>query len=471
MASRTTLNATNLEAIGAPRLAQLVFEIVERDAVAKRRARLELFAALGTRQAAGFISKRLAAIKSAKTRLRKDQDAMMANELEGIRRFVSERIAGQEPEFGRDLALQLLQLAPQVIYRADEWPCRSEPVFQAAAEDLRDNAIAAKTDPEALAEHALGIILNDFRRIFVRLPTVLAPALGARGIKRLRSRLHTVKQNEASSICGYDVPEARLRSRTNLALINIADYQNDVDSLIALQGKAEIAVPFIAAVTAERFIDVDRPEDALKILDAADRDLFDINDGEIWWTDARVRALEALGRRDEAQDARLSCYRKRLSMRHLREYLKRLPDFEDVEAEARELDFAMNSADSYTLFELLMEWPDFDRAATLALNTHYDSLWVFFEDSHQLFAEFELRHPLATTLIYRSTIESYLRIGSQGRMKIAAKLLFDCERLAPSIKDFGEHPGHDEFLRILRTSASSRTKFWQIYEKMRKELT
>ena len=471
MANRTTLNAKNLEALGAHRLAKLALELIEHDAAGKRRARLELVAALGPRKAAEFISKRLAAIKGAKSPLNKDQDAKMAKELEGIRRLVSERIAEQEPEFGFELALQLLQLTPFVSYRASERPCRSEPVFQAAAVDLRDTAIAAKTEPNALVEYALGIILNDVRHIFARLPTVLAPALGASGIKRLESRLQTIKQNEASSICGYDIPEARLNNRTNLALLNIAIYQNDVDALMALHSGTNIDLPFVAAALAERLIEADRHEGALKILDAADLDFMNMNDGDIRWTDARVRALEALGRRDEAQDARLGCYRRSLSARHLREYLKRLPDFEDIEAEERELDFAVKFEEPDISFGLLMEWPDFDRAATLVLNTHHEILWMFFEVSHQLLAEFGLRQPLATTLVYRSTVESNLRVGSKGRLKIAAKLLLDCERLASSIKDFGEHPGHDEYLGILRSLAPSRTTFWRDYEDMRKELT
>ena len=38
MAARTTLNAKNLEALGSPRLAELILELVEGDAAAKRRA-------------------------------------------------------------------------------------------------------------------------------------------------------------------------------------------------------------------------------------------------------------------------------------------------------------------------------------------------------------------------------------------------------------------------------------------------
>ncbi|WP_176559504.1 DUF6880 family protein, partial [Rubellimicrobium roseum] len=42
MAAKTTLNAKNLEALGAPRLAELLIELSTGDAAAKRRLRLEL---------------------------------------------------------------------------------------------------------------------------------------------------------------------------------------------------------------------------------------------------------------------------------------------------------------------------------------------------------------------------------------------------------------------------------------------
>ncbi len=50
---------------------------------------------------------------------------------------------------------------------------------------------------------------------------------------------------------------------------------------------------------------------------------------------ADVRALEALERNDEAQDVRWRFFEKTLNPDYLRAYLKRLPDFEDFEAEQK----------------------------------------------------------------------------------------------------------------------------------------
>ena len=62
MAPKTTLNADNLAALGAERLADLLIEITKGNAGAKRRLRLELAGEVGTGDVAREIRKRLSAI-------------------------------------------------------------------------------------------------------------------------------------------------------------------------------------------------------------------------------------------------------------------------------------------------------------------------------------------------------------------------------------------------------------------------
>ena len=59
---KKALNAKNLEALGAERLAELLIEISAGDAAAKRRLRLELAGAESPAEAAREIRKRLSAI-------------------------------------------------------------------------------------------------------------------------------------------------------------------------------------------------------------------------------------------------------------------------------------------------------------------------------------------------------------------------------------------------------------------------
>jgi hypothetical protein len=81
-----------------------------------------------------------------------------------------------------------------------------------------------------------------------------------------------------------------------------------------------------------------RAADALLLLEAAEPYLQRRPASYLDWLDARIAALEALARQGEAQALRWSCVERLLSIRHLRDYLKALPAFEDAEAEERALD-------------------------------------------------------------------------------------------------------------------------------------
>ena len=65
MASNTTLNAKNLETLGAARLADLLIEISTGSAVTKRRLRLELAGAQSPKEAGREVAKRLTSIARA----------------------------------------------------------------------------------------------------------------------------------------------------------------------------------------------------------------------------------------------------------------------------------------------------------------------------------------------------------------------------------------------------------------------
>lgn len=66
MASKTTLNAKNLEALGPARLAELLMELTAGDAAAKRRLRLELAGARGPGDVAREVRRRLAQVARAR---------------------------------------------------------------------------------------------------------------------------------------------------------------------------------------------------------------------------------------------------------------------------------------------------------------------------------------------------------------------------------------------------------------------
>jgi hypothetical protein len=145
---------------------------------------------------------------------------------------------------------------------------------------------------------------------------------------------------------------------------------------------------------------------------------------------------------------------------HLRAYLKKLPDFDDVEAEER----AMAHALGFSFFEMALaffkEWPDQNRAAQLVLARASEingNAYYLLDPAARLI---EGKHPLAATLLRRAMIEDTLAGAKSTRYKHAARHLLECSSLASNIRDFGTFETHDVFVARLRTRHARKSGFW-----------
>jgi hypothetical protein len=97
MASKRTLNARNLAALGAPVLAELLMEVSGGSAVIQRRLRLALAAADGADGAAQEVRKRLAAIGRATTFVDSRRRKALLADLEAQRQAITGAIAADDP--------------------------------------------------------------------------------------------------------------------------------------------------------------------------------------------------------------------------------------------------------------------------------------------------------------------------------------------------------------------------------------
>ena len=120
MASGKTLNAANLEALGAARLAALLLDISANDAVAKRRLRLALAGSSGWQEAAREIAKRLASIAKAKSCIDWQKVKALATELETHRQAILDLVAPADPVEAFDLLWRLVACAAPVFSRSDD---------------------------------------------------------------------------------------------------------------------------------------------------------------------------------------------------------------------------------------------------------------------------------------------------------------------------------------------------------------
>ena len=360
MAKATSLNAKNLEALGAERLAALLFEISTGDATTQRRLRMELAGAQSPGELAREVRKRLAAIGRSRSFVDWQGIKPLAADLAAQHAAIVGAVAKNDPMEAFDLLWRFMALANPVFARCDDSNGVISPIFHQACADLGDVAVLAKASPVALADQAFdALVANDYGQFDGLIPA-LAQALGAEGLGHLKQRMLDLSDRPVQKpaekdrvkigwgtsgpIYADEIAERSRVSTVKLALQEIADAQGDVDAFIAQYEEETRKVPKIAAEIAQRLLAAGRVNEAWTAIEAAvERKNRSWDWPDFDWEDARIDVLEALGRADEAQAARWRCFERSLSATHLRAYLTRLPDFDDVEAEEKALDYAQGS--------------------------------------------------------------------------------------------------------------------------------
>lgn len=479
MASRKTLNARNLEALGASRLAELLLEISAGDAAAKRHLRLALASSVGAPEVAGEVRKRLTTIARSRSFVDWPKKDALVKDLETQLGAIVEHVASVEPDQGLDLLWRFLGLANSVFERCDDSSGRVGDVFHDALGKLGPIAESARVLPEKLADQTYdALTANDFGQ-YDGLIEILTPALGDRGLSHLKERMIVLSNTPVQrppeaerEVVGYgmggpiyadEIAERSRASTVQLALKAIADAQGDVDAYIAQYDEATRKVPKIAADIAQRLIAVDRATEALETIEAAEHpDRPGWNWPQFDWEDARIAALDAVGRNDDAQAARWSCFQRALSAPHLKAYLKHLAD--DLDAEEQALAYALRYPSVLQALVFLKSWPDLDRAARLVIDRADELDGDRYEILTPAAEALASRSPLAATLLLRAMIDFTLEQARSTRYKHAVRHLEECARLAPAIDDFGGFEVHVDYDARLRDRHHRKTSFYRLIQ-------
>ena len=476
MASKKTLNAGNLEALGAARLAALLTEISEGNAAIKRRLRLELAGAESPAALAKEIRKRLATIARSRSFVDWQNRKSLVDDLESQRRAIVDQVAKRMPAEGLDLMWRFLDLASPVFGRSDDSSGTISGIFHAAITDLGGIAQSAKADPKQLADQVFSSLTQNNYGQFNGLIQALQPALGPIGLEHLKQRMIALSAEPVRKPAAKDrqvigwgsggaihADEIAERSRVRTvrsALQAIADAQGDVDSFIAQYDEPVRKAPKIAAEIARRLLAAGRTDEAWRTIEAAEHRRGGWPD--FAWEDARIDVLEALGRGDEAQSARWSCFERSLSARHLRDYLKQLPDFEDFDAEQRALGIAERYRSAIEAVWFLVRWQSLDRAAKLVTQRVAELDGNLYEILSPAAEALAAKYPLAATLLLRAMIDFTLTQSRASRYGHAARHLRECAGLASAIPDYGSFETHDAYVSRLRREHGRKTAFWSM---------
>lgn len=357
----TRLSAASLIHLGAPRLADLLIEAGAGNANLKRRLRLELAAEISPEILALEIDKRITALAAARTRVSWRRRGDLLDDLNAHRKMIIDRLAHEAPDQALAVLIRWFDLYSGLAVRVKDTKGELLVVFEAAAPDLF--TIAETADDSALRD--LVDALRRHPQDYARWISAAGETLGPRTARRLLDSL--------------DASARKTPAGRNL-LRRLADRAEDLDLWLSLVTPEQAGSPDIAAEIARRLLIAGRVAEARAALEAAlspsslnRRWTFGHNpkDGSPrltpTWEAASIDVLEAEGGSQEAQDLRWSLFERDLSAPVLRDYVSRLPDFDDVEALDRAFAHASSHPDFAAAMQLLMDWPAHREAAALVL--------------------------------------------------------------------------------------------------------
>ena len=476
MASKIALNIKNLVALGAQRLAELLVELSTANPGVKRRIRLELAGAQSPEEVSKEVRKRLTTIARSRSFVDWQNRKTLVEDLETQRRAIVEQVAKTDPADAVELMWRFLSIANPVFQRCDDSSGTVISIFHGACRDLGEIARTANVAPETLAGLAFGALNENDYGQYDELIRVLSPALGPTGLEDLKKRFIELSKGpgekpkvEDRKVIGWgsggpvdaDEIAAKWRDITiRLALQEIADAQGDVDAFIAQQSEMAKAVPRVAAEIAQQLLEAGRPSEAWSAINAVDEK----RPGWIpfEWEQVRLNVMKTLGQYNEAHAFRWQCFERTLSIAHLRAYLKRLPDFEDLEAEERAMSYALKYSNVHQALAFLVSWPALDKAAALVTQRsgelNGDHYVILSPAAEALTA----KYPVAATLLLRAMIDFTLKKGRVSRYRHAARHFAECASLASTSGDFGAVEPHEDYSRRLKQEHGRKTAFWTL---------
>ena len=436
--------------LGETRLAELLAAAAKADPALMRSLSLEL-----ADHAGGLgeeIDRQLTRLRTAKGRLDARRATALAREVRGLIGAIL-KLGEGDPAEGVARLIDLLDLSEPVLERRSY---EARVLVEAFIEGAGAAAgLTGRLAPGGLRDDLIERLYRLYREdefeITEGLTAAIALALDADG----RRHLQALATRDLEALKGSKRSNPLSLARLVQVACDVADAETDVDAYIVAQGRLGAKASDLKI--ASRLLNAGRGDEALKRLEVARPNADQTADA---LAALRIEALDAVGEREQAQAARWGLFQSSLSRDALKAYLKRLPDFEDVEREDEALDgvLALSRVEDALIF--LTQWPDHRRAGEL-VRTRLQALdgkaYPVLTPAADAMAT---RDPLAASLIYRLMIVDTLRWKRSARNRCAARQLDECAGLAANIEDWEAWPSHQAFVSRLRDDYPRTVKFW-----------
>jgi hypothetical protein len=344
------VTAENLASLGVERLAEILVEVASTRVDLKRRLRMELAAGLGAQHLAPEIDKRLNAFETSRGEVTWRQKPAFIRDLDALRGLVS-RLAENEPDAATERLWRFMATAEPVARRVRERDEAVEAVYLRAAADL--GLALSGRDPRLTANHLVEAAKGKPQAWAQWLPSVLAnvpPATAASGLV----------QAQAASVTAPG---------WMLVVRHFADAAGDVAAFQSTFSPAALASPETAVAIARRHLaagQVEAAGAALRLAAPKPKGLLGrLPAPDFDWETAWIDYLDQAGETDAAQAVRQASFRRTLDIGRAKAFISKLPDFDDVEAEAEAFAFAAKHADFELGLEFLMAWPALAEASQM----------------------------------------------------------------------------------------------------------
>lgn len=371
----------------------------------------------GAEAIAKLIDRRLSGPARAKSFVDWDKARGFADDLRSLTDTITSELGPASAALAMDRLLRFVATHKQVFERVDDSSGRVQGVYYGAIHDIGVLAPElAADDADLLPDKIMAALGETTHGYLTDMTNAVAPHLPQDTLTRWDAELTAAiaerRAEEAAQQSDgwlYSMTGQWAEMRQTIAL-----ERGDLDLLVALEAAKKPHMQDTLGI-AEALLGAGRAAEALDWVRKPGRRSFG-EDDEL--SPRRValeaRILEALGDRPAAQALRWRCFEIRLSADILRDYLKGLPDFKDMETEDRACAVARKHANPESALQFFLDWPRLDLAANLIVTNRQHWKGGDWHILPKIASLLEHDHPLAATILYRALLDDIL---SKARSK------------------------------------------------------
>ena len=466
MARKPALSIDKLKDLGAGTLARLVLVEAERNAGFRRQVKTALAGKDGPEAIAKLIDRRLSGLVRAKSFVDWEKARAFADDLRSLTDTITSELGSASPALAIDRLLRFVATHGQVFERVDDSSGRVQDVYYGSIHDIGVLAQNLPTEEaDSLPDKIMAALGETTHGYLTDVTNAVAPHLPqdtlARWDAELTGAIAERRAEEAAQQSDgwlYSMTTQWAEMRQTIALA-----RGDLDLLIALEAAKKPHMQDTLGI-AEALHGAGRAAEALEWVRKPGRRSFGEDDDLSPLRIAlEARILETTGDRLEAQALRWRCFEAGLSADILRNYLKGLPDFDDMEVEDRAFAIARQHASPESALQFFLDWQRLDRAADLIVSNRQHWNGGDWHTLPKIASLLEHDHPLAATILYRALLDDILikaRSKAYGHgAKYLAKLTWLAD--AANVNRPTEMPDHETYLAALKADHPRKSGLWR----------